>query len=177
MALITGVIICEQWVFQYPIRHHIIKFIAISELIQMFLSFWYLFVGWTAVLLFSNDIFSNGFSLMKISAWWVRSSWNLFQIYPTIIQHLFGQWIGHYNDVLMGVMASQITSLTSVYSTVYSGVDKRKHQSSASLAFVRGIHRGQVQAITRCWQISLSSNGVSMPPCAKFLGIGSFHNR
>ena len=37
-------------------------------------------------------------------------------------------------------MASQLTSFTSVYSTVYSGADQRKHQSSASLAFVRGIH-------------------------------------
>ena len=35
----------------------------------------------------------------------------------------------------MGAMASQITSLTIVYSTVYSGVDQRKQQSSASLAF------------------------------------------
>ena len=43
----------------------------------------------------------------------------------------------------MGAMASQITSLTIVYS-VYSGTDQRKHQSSASLAFVRGIHRGPV---------------------------------
>ena len=42
----------------------------------------------------------------------------------------------------MDAMASQITSLTIVYSTVYSGADKRIHQSSASLAFVRGIHRG-----------------------------------
>ena len=41
----------------------------------------------------------------------------------------------------MGVMASQITSLTIVYSTVYSGADQSKHQSSASLAFVWGIHR------------------------------------
>ena len=38
----------------------------------------------------------------------------------------------------------QITSLTFVYSTVYSGADQRKHQSSAPLAFVRGIHRGPV---------------------------------
>ena len=45
------------------------------------------------------------------------------------------------NDVIMSSMASQITSLTVVYSTVYSGGDQRKHQSSASLAFVRGIHR------------------------------------
>ena len=43
-------------------------------------------------------------------------------------------------------MASQIASLTIVYSTVYSGADQRKHQSSASLAFVRGIHRGPVNS-------------------------------
>ena len=46
-----------------------------------------------------------------------------------------------YCDVIMGEIASQITSLTIVYSTVYSDADQRKHQSSASLAFVRGIHR------------------------------------
>ena len=44
----------------------------------------------------------------------------------------------------MGAIASQITSLTIVYSTVYSGADQSKHQSSASLAFVCGIHRGPV---------------------------------
>ena len=47
-------------------------------------------------------------------------------------------WAPHYNDVIMSTMASQITSLTIVYTTVYSGADQRKHQSSASLAFVRG---------------------------------------
>ena len=47
----------------------------------------------------------------------------------------------HYNDVIMSMLSSQITSLTVVYSTIYSGTDQRKHQSSASLAFVRGIHR------------------------------------
>ena len=46
----------------------------------------------------------------------------------------------------MGAIASQITSLTIVYSTVYSGAGQRKHQSSASLAFVRGIHRGPVNS-------------------------------
>ena len=49
--------------------------------------------------------------------------------------------VTHYNDVIMTTMASQITSLTVVYSIVYSDADQRKHQSSASLAFVRGIHR------------------------------------
>ena len=50
----------------------------------------------------------------------------------------------HYCDVIMGAITSQITSLTIVYSTVYSDANQRKHQSSASLAFVRGIHRGPV---------------------------------
>ena len=52
----------------------------------------------------------------------------------------------HYNDVIMGVLASKVISPNSVYSTVYSGVDQRKHQSSASLAFVWGIHRGPVNS-------------------------------
>ena len=46
----------------------------------------------------------------------------------------------HYNDVIMSVMASQMTSLMIVYSTIYSNADQRKHQSSAPLTFVRGIH-------------------------------------
>ena len=46
----------------------------------------------------------------------------------------------------MGSMASQITSLAIVYSTVYSDADQRKHQSSASLAFVWGSHRGPVNS-------------------------------
>ena len=43
-------------------------------------------------------------------------------------------------------IASQITSLTIVYSTVYSGAHQRKHQSSASLAIVSGIHRSPVNS-------------------------------
>ena len=54
--------------------------------------------------------------------------------------------MNHYGDVIMGAIASQITSLAIVYSTVYSDADQRKHQSSASLAFVRGIHRGPVNS-------------------------------
>ena len=54
--------------------------------------------------------------------------------------------VHHYNGVIMGTIASQITSLTIVYSIVYSDADQRKHQSSASLAFVRGIHRGPVNS-------------------------------
>ena len=46
----------------------------------------------------------------------------------------------HYNDIMMSAMASQITGVLIVCTTVYSGIDQRKHQSSVSLAFVRGIH-------------------------------------
>ena len=83
----------------------------------------------------------------------------------------------HYIDVIMTTVASQITSLTIVYLTVYSFADQRKHQSSASLAFVRGIHRGPVNSqhkwpVTRktfpfddvimiCWP-SLSHDGSSI---------------
>ena len=47
----------------------------------------------------------------------------------------------HYSDVIMSTMASQITGVPIVYSKVCSGTDQRKHQRSASLAFMRGIHR------------------------------------
>ena len=69
----------------------------------------------------------------------------------------------HYVDVIMTTVASQITSLAVVYSIVYSGADERKHQSSASLAFVRGIHRdrwiprtnGQLRG--KCFHLMTSS--------------------
>ena len=58
--------------------------------------------------------------------------------------HVLG--FSHYNDVIMSALASQITSRTIVYSNFYSGADERKHQSSASLAFVREIHRWPVNS-------------------------------
>ena len=62
------------------------------------------------------------------------------------LKHFFLQnapW-SHYNTISFhysDATASRIISLTIVYSAVYSGADQRRHQSSASLAFVRGIHR------------------------------------
>ena len=58
----------------------------------------------------------------------------------------YSSCINHYCDVIMGMMASKITSLMIVHSTVYSGADQRKHLSSASLAFVQGIHRSPVNS-------------------------------
>ena len=60
----------------------------------------------------------------------------------------------HYDDVIMTMLASQITSLTVVYSIVYSGAIQRKHQSSASLAFVREIHRGPVNNFPHKWPVT-----------------------
>ena len=61
--------------------------------------------------------------------------------------------IMHFNDVIMSMMASQITSLTIVYSSVYWAADQRKHQISASLAFVRGIRRWPVNSLHR-WPVA-----------------------
>ena len=60
----------------------------------------------------------------------------------------------HYSDVIMSGMATQITSLTILYATVYSGADQRKHQRSASLVCVRGIHRWPVNSPHK-WPVTL----------------------
>ena len=71
----------------------------------------------------------------------------------TCFHEIASQVQNHYDDVIMGAIASQITSLTTVYSTVYSGADQSKHQSCASLAFVWGIHRGPVNSPHK-WQVT-----------------------
>ena len=78
-------------------------------------------------------------------AWWHLCS-RFISIVPSgVLQRI---WVSnpskittHYDDVIMSAIASQITSLTIVYSTVYSDTVQRKHQSSASLAFA-GISSG-----------------------------------
>ena len=60
----------------------------------------------------------------------------------------------HYSDVIMGAIVSQITGIPIVYWTVCSGPDQRKHQSSVSLAFVRGIHRWRVNSPHK-WPVTL----------------------
>ena len=52
----------------------------------------------------------------------------------------------NYNGVIKNATASQIIGVSVVYSTVVSDTDQRKHQTSASLAFVRGIHRWPVNS-------------------------------
>ena len=53
----------------------------------------------------------------------------------------------YYRDVIMSAVASQISSVLLVCSTVCSNAYKKKHQSFASLAFVRGIHRCPVDSL------------------------------
>ena len=93
----------------------------------------------------SNDKESNGFGdLSRTSRMCVMVADGSEHIrhkdWPMLIKGTPAEW--HYDDVVMGAIASQITSLTIVYASVYSGADQSKHQSSASLAFVWGIHRG-----------------------------------
>ena len=86
-------------------------------------------------------------------------------IRPIVKQYVNQWWLSslHYSDIIMSAMASKITSLMIVYSTIYSGTDQRKHQSSASLAFVGGIHRWAVNSppkgpVTRkCFHLMTSS--------------------
>ena len=61
----------------------------------------------------------------------------------------------HYSDVIMSAMASQITGVSIVYSTVCSGADQGKYQSSASLAFVRGSHRSPTQSASSAENVSI----------------------
>ena len=113
-------------------------------------------------IVFRPTIRNNGQKIMK---WYVdlgissAVTGSLGSIYINIHCSL----VLHYIDVIMTTMASQITSLTVVYSTVYSDADQRKHQSSASLAFVWGIHRdrwiprtkGQLRG--KCFHLMTSS--------------------
>ena len=86
-----------------------------------------------------------GSSLVPRQIYWNVCTIYWSQMYRIIqdicIQDFFHFWVnsGHYINVTMTTMASQITSLTVVYSIVYSGQGQRKHPGSASLAFVRGI--------------------------------------
>ena len=63
----------------------------------------------------------------------------------------------HYSDVIMGEMVYQITDVTIVYSAVFSGADQINHQSSASLAFVRGIPRTKGQWRRKWFHLKTSS--------------------
>ena len=87
------------------------------------------------------------FSVKKIHLKMSSANWRPFCLGLNVLRCV--ATVVHCSDVLMSTMASQITSLTLVYSIVYSGADQRKHQNSQSLAFVMGIHRWPVNSHTK----------------------------
>ena len=65
-------------------------------------------------------------------------------------RELFVRLLFHYSDVITGALASQITGVSIVCSTVFfSSADQRKYQSSASRVFVKGIHQWSVVSLTK----------------------------
>ena len=98
-------------------------------------------VGWVWIVIFNEalQVYTVNF----------RETHNLLSdvSYPRPALGVFGwTWGRHYNDVIMGAISSQITSPSIVYSSVYLSANQRKHRSSASLAYVRGIHQGPVNS-------------------------------
>ena len=98
---------------------------VLCHLLEPFLSFFFVCVGVGGLILYSYF-----FSLPQCS-------------YDVTKTHDFSftDSLLLYSDVIMSAMVSQTISVSSVCSTVCSEADQRKHQSSASLAFVRGTHR------------------------------------
>ena len=81
----------------------------------------------------------------------------------------------NYNDVITGATASQITSLTIVCSTVYSGWDQRKPQSSASLVFVKMFPFDDVimettQIARFMWRANMGPTWVLSAPGGPYVG-------
>ena len=118
------VIMRTTWVFHCTWQ---VPKISLRDVVYSLMLFpWWLICG----------IISVGNQMTALHRWCGVGPW-----FPTQIKPQDKECSFHYNDVIMCAMASLIIGLTVVYSTVYSGADQRKHQSSTSLAFVRGIHR------------------------------------
>ena len=88
----------------------------------------------------------NMMNVFALGHWFVpRIEWMNCRVDMLTNLDFFGTiQLSHYSDLIMGTIASEITSLTIVYSTVYSVADQSKPQSSSSLAFMQGIHRRPV---------------------------------
>ena len=112
------------------------------------------------------DLISTQYFWISTDYWWIASKWKarwtwcLNEYDPLCVSHFYHTENYssdiHYSDVIMGAMASQVTGVSIVYSTVYSGADP-------SLAFVKGIHRWPVNSpdeepVTRkCFHLMTSS--------------------
>ena len=108
----------------------------------------------------SGDAFIRQWSwstLAQVMAWRQQAiSWANIDLIMAFTTHIKWQILQgtrchshHYCDVIMVKMASKITSLTTVYSTVHAGAEQRKHQSSASLGFVSPVNSPHKWPVTR----------------------------
>ena len=124
-------------------------------------SFWWNFHRWLRLKLSKWQLPVQ--PAMTISSKW----WHFrFSFWHNLRQ---AQGSSYYSDVIMSTMASQINSLTIVYATVYSGTDQRKHQRSASLAFVWGIPHTDGQERVKCFHLMTSSYILSMQQLWNYL--------
>ena len=145
---------CLRWPFNgkvtpelTSVAKNIILDVNIFVLLDSFQTLWWHYNFAAAILAAILDFENDAWQEPKESIEWLQTNTARFMknigfCHGTMMR----VWGVHCNDVIMGAIASQITSLTIVYSTVYSDADQTKHQSSASLAFVRGIHRGPVNS-------------------------------
>ena len=128
MVMLSQVISVDNWYHSYKCHELSLSFVPKGNRVIVALNIYINHCKLTAV---HNELL-NILSIYD-EIYWNVSPWGELSKAPANCSH--------YSDVIVSAMVSQITSLTIVYSTVYSGADLRKHQSSTSLDFVWGIHR------------------------------------
>ena len=93
--------------------------------------------------------FGNSFSFNFTNVYNTTEPWRHNNITWTNVTSSAMTIYVHCNDAIMSAMVSQITGVSIVCSTVCWGTDQRKHQSSASLAFVKGATSDRWIQLTR----------------------------
>ena len=109
---------------------------------------------------FTHIIKDHSFKILHFS---MSSAYCSVKIFCNVQRHVIfcnipPFWLPHYSDVIMNAMAPKTTDVLIVYSTVCSGADQKNHQSSASLAFVMGIHRSPVTGEFHSQRVSNAEN-------------------
>ena len=113
------------------------------------------------LMLTSINVWTNSRAAGDLRLWRTCTVMSYLSIADTIFEitlppspyHHSCKTCSHYSDVIMGAMVSQSPASRLFHSTVYSGADQRIHQSSPSLAFVRGIHRWPVNSPNK-WPVT-----------------------
>ena len=120
------------------------KYLVFHKSMHRMRKFFY-YILWLNVLNSKRSIMLNAIAIkMENNTCPFRHTSENFQLLRNLLQDymiITLQW--RHN----GAMASQITRSSIVCTTVCSDTDQRKHQSSASLAFVRGIRRWPMNSL------------------------------